>query len=434
MSKLVKRGSNYSVRYFVPSEFQALIGGKKEVWRTTGTANMREATDRQHEIIVGIQRELAQMGRNFESDPRSQKWVKSRTLGLLEDIERGSVDEDSASALFHEIVEEHLKARKVSPEDVSDADAKRLRSYSRILTDSSKLSLTDAIERHLNEKLGRGVRQSTVSRERTLFESFAEWAGDPEIDTINRRQVGEWVSTVLVPQDLSPKTKGWRIAALSTLFHWAIRKGLYDHANPFTGMAADIKESTRGTTREKRRPWTDEEVLKMNELPEDDALYSVMRLMLYAGLRLEEACSLKTEDINLDEGYLQITAGKNDNAVRSVALHDNLIPMLSRLKSQAVDHWLIPGLKPSGKDGRRSHNLSKRAGRWVRKFVSKDAGCVTYTLRHTCLTALEHAGVAPLLIQRIAGHVPSEITFNTYSGGASLAAMKAAIDSLPFTV
>ena len=48
--------------------------------------------------------------------------------------------------------------------------------------------------------------------------------------------------------------------------------------------------------------------------------------------------------------------------------------------------------------------------------------------------ALEHAGVEPLLIQRIAGHVPSQITFNTYSGGASLEAMRAAIDRLPFTV
>ena len=341
MSKLVQRGSRYFVRYFVPSEFQDLVG-KKEVWKTTGTSNLRDAERRQHEIIVGIQRDLEQMGRNFEADPRSPKWVKNRTLNLLEDLDSGSVDEDLASSLFHEIVEEHLKARKEAPDDVSETDARRLRSYGRLLTNSSQLSLSDAIERHLSEKLGRGVRKSTVSRERTLFESFAEWAGNPDMDTISRRTVGEWVSTVLVPQDLAAKTKGWRIAALATLFHWAIRKGLYDHANPWTGMAADIKESTRGTMREKRRPWTPDEVLKLADISPDDALYAVARLMLYAGLRLEEACALKTDDVNIDEGYLQITAGKNANAVRTLPLHDNLIPLLTRLKQQAADQWLIP--------------------------------------------------------------------------------------------
>ena len=429
MSKLVQRGSNYFVRYFVPSEFQELIG-KKEVWRTTGTSVLRDAQSRQHEIIVGIQRELQQMGRDFEADPRSPKWVKSGAADLLSQVESGKLDTDTAKELFHTLLEEHLEAREAPDEDA----VRQLKGYARSITDPSRLTLADAIERHLSEKLGRGVRKSTVSRERTLFESFAEWANNPDIADINRRQVGEWVSTVLVPTDLAVKTKGWRIAALSTLFHWAIRKGLYDHANPFTGMAADIKESTRGTVREKRRPWTSEEVLKLNDISPDDALYAVTRLMLYAGLRLEEACALKTEDVNIDEGWLRITAGKNDNAVRTLPLHDNLIPLLSRLKSQAVDQWLIRGLKPSGKDGRRSHNLSKRAGRWVRKFVSKDAGVVTYTLRHTCLTALEHAGVPSLLIQRVAGHVPSEITFSTYSAGTSLAAMKAAINTLPFTV
>lgn len=429
MSKLVQRGSRYFVRYFVPSEFQELIG-KKEVWRTTGTSVLRDAQSRQHEIIVGIQRELQQMGRDFEADPRSPKWVKSGAAELLSQVESGTLDTDTAKELFHTLLEEHLEAREAPDEDA----VRQLKGYARSITDPSKLSLSDAIERHLSEKLGRGVRKSTVSRERTLFESFAEWAGDPDIDTISRRQVGEWVSTVLVPQDLAVKTKGWRIAALSTLFHWAIRKGLYDHANPFTGMAADIKASTRGTTREKRRPWTADEVLKLNELPEDDALYAVTRLMLYAGLRLEEACALKVADINLDEGWLRITAGKNDNAVRTLPLHDNLIPLVTRLVKQAGDQWLIAGLKASGADGRRSHNLSKRAGRWVRKHVSKDAGVVTYSLRHTCLTALEHAGVEPLLISRIAGHVPSSITFNTYSSGTSLAAMKTAIDKLPFTV
>ena len=126
MSKLVQRGSNYFVRYFVPAEFQDLIG-KKEVWKTTGTSSLRDAQRLQHEIIVGIQRELTQMGRDFESDPRSPKWVKNRTLDLLASVDSGSVDEDIASSLFHEIVEEHLKARKIPLDGVSLDDARRLK-------------------------------------------------------------------------------------------------------------------------------------------------------------------------------------------------------------------------------------------------------------------------------------------------------------------
>ena len=65
-------------------------------------------------------------------------------------------------------------------------------------------------------------------------------------------------------------------------------------------------------------------------------------------------------------------------------------------------------------------------------FPKRDELLTAYGLRHTFATALEPAGVAPIMAQRLLGHRPSAMTHGTYSAGASLEGMRAALEKLDF--
>lgn len=231
------------------------------------------------------------------------------------------------------------------------------------------------------------------------------------------------------------KTQTWHLSAITSLFSWAILHDYYTDTNPWSGLSASIRESSRGKKKERRRPWSADELDKLDTLDDDEPIKQTALLCLYTGMRTDEACSLKIADVNLAEKYIEVIAGKSHDAVK-VPVHRRLMPLVKRLHKAATEadkEHLIADLVPGGKDKKRSHNLWKRAGRWVREHVSKDENLVLYSVRHTFATALENAGVAPSVITRLLGQTQKGLALSTYSGGLDLPALRKAVDKLPTT-
>ena len=180
---LIKRGGTYSARYVVPTKLRSLLGCSQIV-RTTGTGCLREAEKRKYRILADIQDEVERRVRNSEANPRSPKWITAAAVELAKQS-GDTLDEDTVSSILSDLIDEHLKARGEDPDDIGGAHLRTLRAAFTILdggTGDDALPLSTAIDRHLSEKEGR-VNESTISRQRRVLESFAEWAGDPEVST-----------------------------------------------------------------------------------------------------------------------------------------------------------------------------------------------------------------------------------------------------------
>lgn len=72
------------------------------------------------------------------------------------------------------------------------------------------------------------------------------------------------------------------------------------------------------------------------------------RLLYTTGMRINEACNLKLEDVNVSEKYIQVNKAKN-NKNRLVYLSNSmaniLLKYIYKLKSMVTSNWLFPSSK-----------------------------------------------------------------------------------------
>lgn len=450
-TKLVKRGDRYSVRIVVPVKYRAIIG-KSQIWKTTGTGCLTEAERRSHALKAAILRDIDEQVLQAAEAAKHTSMPPAELLQIATDLQSqiasgeisNGIDEygeivhaeDTVAEIFSGVLDDWLKSKGYTPGGQIDADDLRIaRRATRVATTPDYEPLSVAIETYLTSKVGR-INASTIDRKRSILMAFDTWAGSPAVSDVDRRMAGDYLAEVLQPAKLARKTKEWHAGTLSTAWAYFLRRG-FTEVNPWAGFTEDLKESTRGSIENgnsKRRVWTPEEITKLADINHDDDMYGISMLCLYHALRTDEAASLRVKDINLTDKFLVITSGKNQASVRDCPIHSRVLPLVSKLvEGKAPDDYLFD-CKPGGRDRKKSHNVSKRMGRWIREHVSTDKNLVWYGLRATAITELERAGVDPLMIQRIAGHSTGKITFDVYSAGPVLEAMREAIEHLEFKV
>jgi integrase len=257
--------------------------------------------------------------------------------------------------------------------------------------------------------------------------------GNVPVTRITRKIASSFVLEKVMPLDRTTKTKREHITALSVLFNWLSTTGVLD-ANPFRGLGKLVEQTKRGTVdKTKRRPWTDKELAKLQKLPEDDAFRGVGLLSLWAGLRTDEAASLKIADVDLKARTVRVTEGKTASAIRIVPLHRAILPAVRKLVKAAETgkRAFLFDLQPSTRDNKRAPSL--RAYRRMEElFGEHDNSLVFYGLRHTFITALERAGVDRTLRERISGHAPKDLNSAVYSEGATVEQMRKAVEKVDF--
>lgn len=75
----------------------------------------------------------------------------------------------------------------------------------------------------------------------------------------------------------------------------------------------------------------------------------LFRLLYTTGMRINEACNLKIEDVYISEKYIQVNSAKN-NKSRFVYLSDSmthiLLKYIYKMKSMVTSDWLFPSSNP----------------------------------------------------------------------------------------
>ncbi len=218
----------------------------------------------------------------------------------------------------------------------------------------------------------------------------------------------------LLDQANKPKTINRRLAALAAYAHWLEQAGYVKNArNPVQGVKA-VKETALAPK------WLDKKqraaLLRVVEKEVEDAMRryprlrlmylrdaAIVKLILFAGLRVGEIIQLRMNDIILEErkGSVIVREGKGTKRRE--------IPLNMKARKALLDYLAIrPDIVSDDLFlGQRNEGVqSKTIQRAVQRFAKKaDIQNVTpHTLRHSFAKALIDAGVSLEKVATLLGH------------------------------
>ena len=222
---------------------------------------------------------------------------------------------------------------------------------------------------------------------------------------------------------------------IHTALHKALKQAVMDGLIPRNATEA-VKPPQ--PTREEMRPLTPEQAKLLLQVAHEsgDRLEALYVLAIHTGLRQGELLGLKWDDVDLDDGSLQVrrtlaitkngfvfTSPKTSGSRRSVKLTRRATEALrSHLERQLgeIDRvgslWSENGLIFASETG---EPLDRRAVTKLKfKPLLKRAGLPEirfHDLRHTCATLLLTRNVNPKIVSEMLGHSTIAITLDTYS-------------------
>ena len=147
-------------------------------------------------------------------------------------------------------------------------------------------------------------------------------------------------------------------------------------------------------------------------------------------MRIEEICSLKCDDVDLNKFVFKITASKTAAGIRTIPIHSKIKSIIKKILVISTDGYVISGLSRS-KYGLRSSALSKRFGR-LKSAEGYDSHHVFHSIRKTFVTLLENSGVSENVTADIVVHEKPRITYGLYSGGTTLDVMREALERISY--
>lgn len=209
-----------------------------------------------------------------------------------------------------------------------------------------------------------------------------------------------------------------KIASLKALFHYLEYKEVIDH-NPFNKTLIHFREpvilpktiplhtvETFLSTIYKQRATAKTLYQKKNTLK--DA--AVVEMLFATGMRISELCSLKTNDVNLDDGTILIY-GKGSKERRIQIGNESVVHILTEyndlfsVKRQSCSNFFI------NQSGKALSDQSVR--RMINKYTSLasiEQHITPHMFRHTFATSLLEADVDIRYIQEMLGHSSINVT------------------------
>ena len=200
--------------------------------------------------------------------------------------------------------------------------------------------------------------------------------------------------------------------------------------DPFSG-AFRLASRKAPAVKAARQAFTAEEIARVYQAAKtkgDTPLADLIALGAYTGARIEELCSL-TLDTSKD-GVFVIEDAKTDAGNREVPIHPKLKALVTRLRKDAKDGYLVPSTA-EGKYGVRSDPLSKRFGH-LKTALEFGREHVFHSIRKTVATQLEQAGVAEGIAADVLGHEKKTLSYGLYSAGSSMKDKAKAVAKLAY--
>ncbi|WP_434657503.1 tyrosine-type recombinase/integrase [Chromobacterium violaceum] len=423
MSKNIeRRGNTWFATLHVPEDVRHIIG-KSKFFKTLKTTDKRIAETRAAPIIASWKAQI-QAARGV-SDPFLEEALRLRRV-----IETAPVGADPGQYSKHDL---ELEAAQQIASQITKEEAERKLFLDIAIGNQTLLSnFYDEWATHLTQA------PKTIDQMKKDVKLMVDHF--KTIERIDKAAVLEWVRELMAG---SPERKPYTYSSLERIFtfsrsFWGYLQdiGKADlERQPFTlpNFAKRGTAKSNGTSkgRDGWIPFEPAEVVALlNAAIEkrDHQLADLIRLGMYTGGRIEELCSLKADDCS--EAVLKVTDSKTEAGLREVPVHSMLVDVVKRLKEASTDGYLISGLS-FNKYNDRSNAIGKRFGR-LKKSLGFPDKKVFHSIRKTLVTLLENEGISENLAADIVGHEKPRITYGLYSGGATLAVKKEALERVRY--
>lgn len=333
----------------------------------------------------------------------------------------------------------------------------------RIMSAADQITLSAIAEELMTSKVS-PLGQSTIQSWSTALRFFSEVHGNPPVNSIDRRMVSEWLELLAqrpaaVPKAgrnltlaelaarhegdeeitrVSRKTLRGHLASLATIWNKAVDRGIIveDRANPFKARkelaGGDIDQGPEFTMSELKALF-DLPVFATGDRPtrgRGDACYWMPLLLLWTGIRPEEAAQLMVTDFEqdddtgtwlltiTDEGMHPVkgarnlktdrhgTSGRRTFAVPQELKRLGLIDYVTHLRAEG-ELALFPLLTVKNKRGHLYSSVSEWWGQYIREqgVVLEGHGRRPYRdFRQTWATAAREAGIPEEAMSYLMGH------------------------------
>ena len=211
----------------------------------------------------------------------------------------------------------------------------------------------------------------------------------------------ERIKNELTKIGLAPSSVKHCLVLVRQIFNKAILWGLYKGDNPIKGVKLPILQNQR------ERFLTHEEASTLlTELGDvSEQLHDMALISLHCGLRVGEICNLKGQDLDFNNGLINIANPKNKES-RKAFMTNAVKEMLSNRKPDTPDEYVFKDTLHQGKIGRVSTAFARAVKRLgFNNGVTDTRQKVTFhTLRHTFASWLALQGETILTIKELLGH------------------------------
>ncbi|WGI26600.1 tyrosine-type recombinase/integrase [Halomonas alkaliantarctica] len=428
MSHLERRANRWYAVLTIPKEVRPKLGGKIRFVKSTGTTDKRVAQSRAYALVAEWKDQIAKAQGNDEPGGSFFDGVLEYRQ-QLEELRRSN-DLQHYEALAGSITS---KAEKLDSQG-NHEDAQRLASVA--LGEQTPIT-PELVEWRSNIHL----KQKTVEQMEKDAKRMANYF--EVIEAINTESVRKWAKALMAPKEQDGH--GYGVSSVRRCFTTA--RNVWHHLQE-TGKAPTDREpfklpsfvlrqeraSSASKAREGTKGWIPFDPIDVVSLHRaamdggDHSLADLIDLGMFTGARIEELCSLRTDDSSTDR--LRVTDSKTDAGIREIPVHHELKPTIKRLLAESKDGYLLSGLT-FNKYGDRSNAIGKRFGR-LKARHGFGSTFVFHSIRKTVVTLLEDAGVSENLTADIVGHEKPRVTYGLYSGGHSLKSKREAIELINY--
>lgn len=311
---------------------------------------------------------------------------------------------------------------------------------------SKKLTLPALFDTWANHPEQKAQAPRTISRYRGVFDALDKFLKHPDAHEVSTSDIRRFTDALMTEGKLEPRTvKDVYKAAISSVFNWAIGKGIVLH-NPATDVAIKVKKKPLLRPKELIDPEAFALFNACNSIPSDsaprtsEAAYRWCPLIcLYTGARIGEATQLRAEDFLNDAGvdYLRITpeAGTvKDGEYRYAPLHPRVIELglLAFVRSAGDGPLFFDKATRRNQKAKtpQSELVARKITAWAKQTCLPDTKLTrpVHGTRHRFMTVARRAGIDPQYIEAITGHAPSGQ--NSHYGSFDISALAREIRKL----
>jgi integrase len=300
-----------------------------------------------------------------------------------------------------------------------------------IVVDDKKLTVSEYMDRFLEDVQRGAVRESTYSRDKYLVTNHVK----PALGRVKLKNLSALHLQRLYREKRDAELSASTVQKIHHVLHKALVQAVrWDliARNP----ADNVKAPT--PTPKEMHPLSAHEARKLLEAAQGDRLEALYVLAIHTGMRRGELLGLKWSDVDLEnsrigtrrtltrtDGGKRYTLGDpktkrshrtvriTPQAVEALRRHlTNQMEEMERLGDIYIDQGLVfttevgTPINPSNLRQRSFAPLLERAG--LPRITFHD-------LRHTCASLLFQKNVHPKLVQELLGHASVAITLDTYS-------------------